>query len=146
MSYLQDGCHYQDNVALFRLEQLENKIKKQLLMINLRKPSVNQGDFTKFVKNSENELTEIRNQIKGINWYAFFFGLALYHTQHIFRNKVLLNEMGKSAVLTHMSISIGVGLAFGGFVGYSTAKSMKLYNKFNSVSKTVRRTKEDLKF
>jgi hypothetical protein len=139
MSYLVENIKYQYSPVLFKLEKLENDVRKKIHTISVRSPADSKEQLTSVLKKSEAELTSLQSQTKGINWAFFLFGLAAYHTQHIFRKKVLLNEMGSKA-LPHLAICLGVGLATGSLVGYSTASNFTIYRKYNSIKKQLERT------
>ncbi len=144
MSYLQENIKYQYNPIVFRLEKLENNTRKQLHSISVRNSSTAKEQVTSILKHSEAELKNLEGHIKGINWTVFLFGFAAYHTQHIFRTKVLLNEMGRKAV-PHLAICSAIGLATGALVGYSISSNFKLYRKFNCVKKEFSKALEQAK-
>jgi len=134
MSYLTDNFKYQRSPALYKLEKLDNDLRRQLMLVSTRNPANSKDQVERIVKNSQNELKALLNQIKGVNWYAFILGVVLYHTQYIFRKKILLNEMGAKAV-PHMAVCTAVGLLSGSFIGYTTASNWRLYRKYNSVQR-----------
>jgi hypothetical protein len=144
MSYLQDSWKYQPNSTLYKLESTENNLKRGVYMLNMQSLKNHTPEIKNNLKNAENSFKDLSRGIKGINWYAFLFGFAVYYTQHLFRNKVLLNEMNVKA-LPHIGVCTAVGLAFGAFVGYSTGSNFTLYRKFKAVDRTFRRNENFIK-
>jgi hypothetical protein len=138
MSYLVENIKYQYSPVFFQLEKLENDLRKKIHSISVTNPADSKEQLSSILKRSEAQLNSLQSQSKGINWTFFFLGLAAYHTQHIFRKKVLLNEMGSKA-LPHLAICAAVGLASGSLVGYSTASNLKTYRKYNSIKKQLER-------
>lgn len=145
MTYLLETCKFQNSPFSYKLDLIESNLRKQIYQLQLKNIQKNsKEEASKLLKQSENQLNEIKGNIKGINWYAFFVGAALFHTGRIFSTKVLLNEMGTKA-FTHIAIASAVGLVFGGIVGYSTASNFTLYRKWNSAQRSLLATKEFIK-
>ena len=143
MSYLLDSWKYQPSSELYRLERADNNIKRSVYMLKMKSLNNHKSEILKNLKNSEVELKDLKARIKGINWYAFMFGFAIYYSQHICRNRVLLNEMNLKA-LPHLGICTAVGLAFGVIIGYSTASNYSLYRKFISVSGDLKKIEGEI--
>jgi hypothetical protein len=142
MSYLQENFKYQYNTNLYRLEKIERDLRKNLHSFSLRNRS--KEEVSSLLKNSEKELQTVQSKLKGINWYAFVFGFAAYHTAYIFRSKILLNEMG-SRVWTHLAICTAFGIASGSLVGYSFASNFRLYSKHNQIKSEIARALQQTK-
>lgn len=143
MTYLLDSFRFQSNPQLYKLEGLEKTIKSSIYMLRIKNlDSSQKSAILKNLKNSEKDINNFGQSIKGINWYAFMFGFSVYYMQHLLRNKVLLNEMNYKA-LPHILICTAVGLAFGASLGYSTASNFKLYRKFKSISTNFKNLKID---
>jgi hypothetical protein len=138
MSYLVENIKYQYSPVLFKLEKLENDVRKKIHSISVRSTGDSKEQLSSVLKKSEAELVSLKDQTKGINWAFFLLGFAAYHTQHIYRKKVLLNELGSKAI-PHLAICAAVGLATGALVGYSTASNLKTYRKYNSIKKQLER-------
>ena len=136
MSYLVESVKYQYNPLIFKLEKLETDVRKKIHNISIRDTATTKEQLSTVLKKSETELASLRQQSKGINWGFFLLGFAAYHTQHIYRKKVLLNEMGPKAV-PHLAFCAVFGLAVGALVGYSTASNLKAYRKYNSIKRQL---------
>ncbi len=144
MSYLLEHIKYQYNPTLFKLEKLENDLRKGLHALSVRSSTTSKEQASSLLKNSEKELNVLKDQIKGINWYAFIFGFAAYHTAYIFRTKILMNEMGNK-VFAHLAICTAFGLLTGSFVGYSFASNYRLYKKHNQIRRELAKALEQAK-
>lgn len=144
MAYLCDNIKYQYSPLLFKIEKLEQNTRRQLHNISVRNSLSNKEQVSSILKSSEAELKNLEQQVKGINWTAFLFGFAAFHTFQIFRTKVLLNEMG-AKVVPHLAICSVVGLTFGALVGNTFGSNYKVYRKFNCVRKQISNALEQTK-
>jgi len=129
MSYLQNKFTSGLYEPYYRLDSLRVILKKNLYKNSLlEKSSFNDKTF-ELLENYKNEIIKARDDNKGFNYYASFVTLAIYHTFTIYKNKILLSEMGAGAKSHFNKLGL-VGIAGGFAVGYLFGKDLKTYFKY----------------
>lgn len=141
----------------FKYEYSQEKFKMNQILLNLRKqlhvfeftPLKNKNKVVNFQKDvifkSLISIKNTKNEIKGFNLEAFTIGVVIPHTIIIFKNKVLLNEMGKKAI-PHIFMCLGVGVALGILLGNTMAKSFGLYREYNKTLKCIEKINKDYEY
>lgn len=129
MSYLQDKLSNGIYSPYYRLENLQNNLKKSLYGNALNKGTEFDDQTFNMLQNYKNELSSIRKENLGINFYASFLAIAAYHSYTLYKNKRLLSEMGPYAY-KHLNNLGLIGLAAGISVGYLLGKNLKTYFKY----------------
>jgi hypothetical protein len=129
MSYLQDKLINGYYTPYYRLENLQNNLKKSLYRNALQKGAPFDEETFTLLQNYKNELNEIRKENLGINLYASLFAIAIYHTYTIYNKKTLLSEMGPYA-FKHLNRLGLIGFAAGISVGYLFGRNIKTSFKY----------------
>jgi len=81
--------------------------------------------------------SQLNNEkITGFNKWAFFLGLAGFHTGKIFKTKTLFHEMGQGS-LQHAALAIGVGVVSGVLIGNLFSYDMGLYSRWRQARRIV---------
>jgi hypothetical protein len=139
MTYLQEDSKYSPNVSEYRLNNINENLRYEI--DNFRKTH-EKGNLAGYVKKAKNELLEIRSQIRGFNYWAFFIVLAGAHTFRIYQTKKLLYEMGKDLPF-HLAVCLGSGIASGFIVGNAFSYNLGLLRKFRKVNRKVEQISSD---
>jgi hypothetical protein len=129
MSYLQNTATNGIYNPYFRLENLESGLKKSLYRNSLVEGRTFDDKTFEVLENYKQELNKIRKDNLGINFYASFLAIAVFHTYTIYKHKKLLSEMGIGA-MSHLNKCGWIGLVAGTAVGYLLGKDMKTYLKY----------------
>ena len=132
MSHHVDSVRYSHNDIRYKIEKLENDLKKSQYIKKLTSE-----DNTNKVIDYKKQLDHYKTNLKGFNYWAFLLGLSAYHTAFIWTKKVLLNEMTWSGARLHLAKCVGVGLATGLLFGYTISYDVKGYRNYLKVKKII---------
>jgi hypothetical protein len=111
------------NSNYYKLQAIESNLKSEYSLKQYK--SLIPHNLEGKMKEYKEEVYTIQKENKGFNGYAGIFGIALYHTFNIYQRRVLVNEMGKGAVV-YVGICLAVGLATGLFFGNTIGKDVRV--------------------
>lgn len=135
------------NTHRYQLDKFETQLKRNLFTYSIVK-NTTQEQTNKFisevVSKGKTDLKEIRKGMTGINWWAFFGGIAVYHLFVLYKNKRMLYEMESKAV-QHLATCFGVGLASGLIVGLTFSRDVKAYFKYSKLNGKLNKLNSEMK-
>ena len=129
MTYLQNTATNGIYNPYFQLANLELSLKKALYRNSLVEGRSYDDNTFEVLENYKQEINKIRKDNLGINFYASFVAIAIFHTYTIYKHKKLLSEMGLGAK-SHLNKCGWIGLVAGTDVGYIFGRDMKTYFKY----------------